>query len=243
VLDLGTVADTVRQRLVDHGIGILKRVSIPSGQAQIVLFQSDTVTQLQTVFRLLDQLWIALPIAFLVVAAAAIAVSVRRRRTVVELGLATAAGSLLLQAGLHFARREYLSAAAGAQLSGQAAESVFDTIVSKLETWTWLLLVVALVAAAAAFFSDPRKIEWVARKLHGEEAANRSGVAPWVRAHRTALGVGGAAAALVVLAVWPSPTLKVVVVILVLLAFYLGIVTAIARLTTSAPSDRVDAEP
>src|SRR4029079_15032814 len=161
-------------RLVDHGIGILKRVSIPSGQAQIVIFQSDTVTQLQTVFRLLDQLWIALPIAFLVVVAAAIAVSVRRRRTVVELGLAVAAGSLLLQAGLHYARREYLSAATNAQLNGEAAESVFDTIVSKLETWTWLLLVVALVAAVAAFLSDPRKIEWIARKLHGEQAANRS---------------------------------------------------------------------
>ena len=50
----------------------------------------------------------------------------------------------LLLAGLHYARREYLSAAANTQLNGEAAESVFDTIVSKLETWTWLLLVVLL---------------------------------------------------------------------------------------------------
>jgi hypothetical protein len=113
---------------------------------------------------------------------------------------------------------------------------VFDTIVSKLETWTWVLVVVALVAASAAFLSDPRKIEWVARRLHGAEAANRSGVAPWVRGHRIALGAGGAAAALVLLAIWPSPTLQVVVVILVLLAFYLGIVTAIARLAKTAES-------
>lgn len=246
VLDLGAAADEVRQRLVDNGVGILRRVSIPKGQAEIVLFQSDAVTKLQTVFRLLDQLWLALPIAFVVVAAAAIAVSVRRRRTVVELALAVAAGSLLLLAGLHYARREYLSAAANAQLNGEAAESVFDTITTKLETWTWMLLVVALVAAAAAFLSDPRKIEWVARKLHGETAANRSGVAPWVREHRLAVGVGGAAAALVVLAIWPSPTLLVVVAVLVLLAFYLGIVTAVARLAAE-PSDSavetVDVEP
>jgi hypothetical protein len=246
VLDLGAAADEVRQRLVDNGVGILRRVSIPKGQAEIVLFQSDAVTKLQTVFRLLDQLWLALPIAFVVVAAAAIAVSVRRRRTVVELALAVAAGSLLLLAGLHYARREYLSAAANAQLNGEAAESVFDTITTKLETWTWMLLVVALVAAAAAFLSDPRKIEWVARKLHGEKAANRSGVAPWVREHRLAVGVGGAAVALVVLAIWPSPTLLVVVVVLVLLAFYLGIVTAVARLAAE-PSDSavetVDVEP
>jgi len=240
VLDLGAVADKVRERLVDHGVGILKRVSIPKGQTEIVLFQSDLVTQLQTVFRLLDQLWIALPIAFLVVVAAAIAVSVRRRRTVVGLGLAVAAGSLLLLAGLHYARREYLSAATNAQLNGEAAESVFETIVSKLETWTWAVLVVALVAAVAAFLSDPRKIEWIARKLHGEQAANRSGVAPWVRQYRTALRVGGAAVALVLIAIWPSPTLKVVVVILVLLAFALGIVGAISRLATppaDAPPD------
>jgi len=237
VLDLGAVADKVRQRLVDNGVGILKRVTIPKGQAEIVLFESSVVTDLQTVFRLLDQLWIALPIAFLVVAAAAIAVSVRRRRTVIELGLAAAAGSLLLLAGLHYARREYLSAATGAQLNGEAAESVFDTIVSKLETWTWLLLVVALVVAVAAFFSDPRKIEWVARRLHGDKVANRSGVAPWVRGNRVAVSVGGAAAALVLIAIWPSPTLKVVIVILVLLAFYLGIVTAVARLVNPAPPD------
>jgi hypothetical protein len=238
------VADEVRQRLVDHGVGILERVEIPSGQAQIVLVQSDLVTQLQPLFRFLDQFWIVLPIAFVVVAAAAIAVSVRRRRTVVELGLAVAAGSLLLLAGLHFGRREYLSAASGAQLNGEAAESVFDTIVSKLETWTWALLVVALVAAAAAFLSDPRKLEWVARSLHGDEPANRSGVAPWVRAHRLALGIGGAAAALVVIAIWPSPTLQVIVVVLVVLAFSLGIVTAIGRLTTSTPSasDTVDTD-
>jgi len=242
VVDLGAVADKVRQQLVDHGVGILKRVSIPKGQAEIVLFESSVVTDLQTFFRLLDQLWLALPIAFVVVAAAAIALSVRRRRTVVELGLAVAAGSLLLVAGLHFARREYLSAATNAQLNGEAAESVFDTIVSKLETWTWAILVVALIAALAAFFSDPRKIEWVARKLHGEHPANRSGVAPWVRGHRIALGVGGAAAALVLIAVWPSPTLQVVVVILVLLAFYLGIVTAIGRLTT-APTETPDDVP
>jgi len=240
VLDLGAVADKVRLELVDRGVGILKRVSIPKNQAQIVLFQSDVVTQLQTVFRLLDRLWIALPIAFVVVAAAAIAVSVLRRRTVVELGLAVGAGSLLLVAGLHFARREYLSAATNAQMNGEAAESVFDTIVSKLETWTWALLVVALVAAAAAFLSDPRRIEWVARKLHGDEPANRSGVAPWVRGHRVALGVGGAAATLVLLAVWPSPTLLVVIVILVLLVFYLGIVSAIGRLANAPSVDSSD---
>jgi hypothetical protein len=242
VLDLGTVADQVRERLVDRGVGVLKRVHIPSGQAQIVLFESDTVSQLSTVFRVLDQLWIVLPIAFVVVGSAAIAVSVRRRRTVVELGLAVAAGSLLLIAGLHFARREYLSAASGAQLNGEAAESVFDTIVTKLESWTWALLVVALVAAVAAFLSDPRKLEWLARTLHGEEPANRTGIAPWVRAHRLALGVGGAAAALVVLAVWPSPTLQVVVVIAVVLAFYLGVVTAIGRLSRTRSDADTDAD-
>jgi len=99
------------------------------------------------------------------------------------------------------------------------------------------VLVVALVVAVAAFFSDPRKIEWVARRLHGDKVANRSGVAPWVRGNRVAVSVGGAAAALVLIAIWPSPTLKVVIVILVLLAFYLGIVTAVARLVNPAPPD------
>ena len=229
VLDLGVVADKVRQRLVDRGVGILDRVKIPDDAVTVTLFQSDEIPRLKTLFRVLDDAATVLPVLLVLSIGGAIALSVRRRRTVIELAISIAAASALLLAAINILERQYQSAIAQTELNPDAAKAVFETLVSALEDWAWLATVLALVVAVAAFVSDPRKIEWVTRKLHGDQAANRLGVSQWVRAQRTPLRVGMAALALVVLVVWPKPTLLVVVIILVLLALALGVITAVSR--------------
>ena len=238
VLDLGVVADKVRQQLVDRGVGILDRVKIPEDSVTVTLFQSDEIPKLKTLFRVLDDAATVLPILLFLSIGGAIALSVRRRRTVIELGISIAAASALLLAAIHILERQYQSAVAKSELNPDAAKAVFETLVSALEDWAWLAIVLALVVAVAAFVSDPRKIEWVTRKLHGDRAANELGISQWVREYRTPLRVGVAGLALVVLVVWPNPTLLVVVVILVLLALALGVITAVSRLNAPAePSD------
>lgn len=234
VLDLGVVADKVRERLVDRGVGILNRVKIPDDAVTVTLFQSDEIPRLKTLFRVLDDAATVLPILLLASIAGAIALSVRRRRTVIELGFGIAAASAILLAAIHILERQYQSAVGNTELNPDAAKAVFDTLVSALEDWAWLAMVLALVVAGAAFVTDPGRIQWFTHKLHGDTAANRVGLAPWVRAQRTPLRVGAAALALVTLVVWPNPTLLVVVVMLVLLALVLGMITALVRIAKPA---------
>jgi hypothetical protein len=171
VLDLGVVADKVRQELVDRGVGILDRVRIPDDTATIVLFQSDDVPRLQSLFRVLNDLSIALPIAFVLVVAAAVAVSVRRRRTLIQLGIAVAATMALLLIVIHFFENEYVDQVNERDLDETAARAVFETLVSALRDWSWFVLVLSLVVAVVAFVSDPRKLEWVTRRVRGRSSA------------------------------------------------------------------------
>lgn len=238
VLDLGVVADKVRQRLVDRGVGILNRVKIPDDAVTVTLFQSDEIPRLKTLFRVLDDAATVLPILLFLSIAGAIALSVRRRRTVIELAVSISAASALLLAAIHILERQYQSAVSNSDLNPDAAKAVFDTLVNALEDWAWWAMLLALVVAIVALISDPVRIEWITRKLHGDRAANELGISQWVRTYRTPLRVGVLGLALVILVVWPNPTLLVVVVILVVLALVLGVMTAISRLNVAEPADQ-----
>jgi hypothetical protein len=171
VLDLGVVADKVRQELVDRGVGILDRVRVPDDTATITLFQSDDVPRFQSLFRVLNDLSVALPIAFVVVVGAAVAVSVRRRRTLVQLGLAVAGAMALLLILIHLFENEYVAQVNERDLDEPAARAVFETLVSALRDWSWFVLVAGVVVAVVAFAADPRKLEWVRRRVRGRASA------------------------------------------------------------------------
>lgn len=240
VLDLGVVADKVRLRLVDEGVGILKRVSVPEGQVEITLFESDLIPQLQTAFRVLDDLATVLPILLLLVVVAAIAIAPRRRRIVVGLGLGTAAASMLLLVGIDLGRRESIAQAGSADLDTDATKAVYDTLVVALRDWTWLVVGLGLFVAVVALVSSPGWIGRVAERLRGS-SPEVPAPAQWVREQRTWLLLGAVAAALVTLVVWPTPTLLVVGLVVLLLAFVLGLITALARMRPSLPEEAAPA--
>ena len=52
-VNLATVIDTVKQRLVDRGFTLAER--LPAIDAQFTIFQSDDITKAQTAFRLLER--------------------------------------------------------------------------------------------------------------------------------------------------------------------------------------------
>ena len=242
VLDLGAVADKVRLKLVDQGVGILKRVSVPKNSIEVTLFQSDLVPKLQTLFRVLDDLAAILPILLGVVIVAALAIAPRRRRIVVGLGLGIAGATALVLIALDVGRRVTLNQADSADLNKDATKAVYDTLVTALRDWAWLVVVVALFVAVVALVSNPDWIGRVAERLHGSSPETPP-VAVWVRRNRLALWGGVVGVALVTLVVWPTPTLLVVGVVAVVMAFALALVTALSRMKgTDSPSSSVDAE-
>ncbi len=186
VLDLGVVADAVRDRLVDRGVGVLKRVPIPEGSIEVTLLQSDLIPQLQTTFRVLDDLATVLPILFVVTVVAAIGVAPRRRRIVVGLGFGVAATTALLAVGVDLGRRVTVDQADQASLNTDATKAVYDALVVALRDWSWYVIAVALLVAVAALLSSPGWIGRIAERLRGS-SPEVPPVAVWVREHRGVL--------------------------------------------------------
>lgn len=229
VLDLGVVADKVRQRLVDRGVGVLKRVEIPSDTIEVTLFRSSLVPHLQTAFDALDKLSTIIPILFVLVVVAAIAIAPRRRRYVVGLGLGVAATSALLSVGIDLGRRATVDQAGQASLNVDATKEVYDTLVVALRDWTWYAIVAGLFVALVALVSSPGWIGRLAERFRGS-SPDVPPAAAWVRARRTPLAAGIAGFGLLVLVVWPTPTFLVFAVVVLLAAIAIATVVALSRM-------------
>lgn len=244
VLDLGVVADKVRQRLVDRGVGVLKRVEIPSDTIEVTLLQSDLVPKLQTAFDTLDTLATVLPVLFVITVVAAIAIAPRRRRIIVGLGLTIAATTALLSVGIDLGRRETLAQAGQASLNVDATKAVYDTLVAALRDWSWYVIVASLFVALVALVSSPGWIAHLAERLRGS-SSEVPPAATWVRERRLPLAAGLAGAGLLVLVVWPTPTFVVFAVVVLVVAIAIATVVALARMQprppAAAPDDAIPA--
>jgi hypothetical protein len=235
VLDLGVVADKVRQRLVDDGVGVLRRVSVPKDTIEITLFESDLVGQLQTAFRVLDDLATVLPVLLVGAVVGAIAVAPRRRRVIVALGLAVAAGTALLMVGIDLARRVTVNEASAASLNADATKAVFDTLVVALRDWSTYLIVVSVFVALVALLTSPAWIGRVVDRMRSSGSEVPPAVA-WIGAHLVAVWAGVLGIALVVLMVWPTPTLLVVGLVVLITAVALAVVSALSRMRPREPA-------
>jgi hypothetical protein len=161
-LNLGVVIDRVKERLLDAGFTLASR--IPQVSAEVTLFQSAELARAQTAFRLLDAAARALPVIALVLLGVAVAVSVRRRRTLTIGALVIAASMLALGAALNFFRIVYLDAVPSDRLPADAAAVIFDQIVQFIRLNLRALLVISLAVAVVAWVSGPEQAPAAVRR-------------------------------------------------------------------------------
>ena len=81
-IDVGQIFDNVKEKLDARGITIFDDVTLPASAQEFVLFQSQTLADVQGIVDLLQTLAWVLPVVALVCFGAAIALSKRRRRTI-----------------------------------------------------------------------------------------------------------------------------------------------------------------
>lgn len=148
-VNLATVIDAVKQRLVDRGFTLAER--LPTVDAQFTIFQSEDITKAQTAFRLLNALNTVLPILALLCLAGAVAVGRSRRRTLVAGALALALSMLVLGAGMNLGRELYLNAVPTDQIPTNAAAAIYDQLVHFVRLALRGTLVVALAVAFVAW--------------------------------------------------------------------------------------------
>ena len=152
-LNLAALIEGVKQRLIDAGFALAER--IPEVQATFTLFESADLAKAQTLFRVLDGLARALPIAALILFVAAVLVSRRRRRTLVAGSLVIAGSMLLLGLALNAFRVVYLDAIPTDQLPADAAGVIYDQLVHFIRLNLRAVLVLFLAIAAVAWVSGP----------------------------------------------------------------------------------------
>ena len=238
VIDLAPFINIVKQDLSARGFTLVN--SLPPIHPTLALFSARDLVKAQTLYRLINDLKIVLPILALLLIGAGVYVARGHRRALIGAGLGFAASMLVLGAGLVIFRGIYLNSVPSSVLPSDAAAAMFDTFVRFIKEALRTLLVLGLVVAAAAFFTGPSvtavrtrsafasALGWVRRS--GEGAGVSTGpVGLWTYAHRKGLRIGAVALAALLFVFWGRPTGLVVILIAVLLLVVLGLIELVGR--------------
>src|SRR6516165_4378434 len=126
-LDLAPFIAIVKQDLVARGFTLVN--SLPPIHPTIALFSSKTLVQAQTLYRVLNDLKIVLPIVTLLLIAAGVYIARQHRRALIGAGLGFAASMLVLGAALLVFRGIYLNSVPNSVFPSDAAAAAFDTLV------------------------------------------------------------------------------------------------------------------
>jgi len=224
-LDLGTVQAKVKQALDKKGITIFDKV--PTTNTSFVLFQSDQLTKLQGLVRVLDRLAYLLPILSVVCFGGAILLNENRRRGLVRAAVALALGMGILLVGVAIGRDLYLNAL-GSSVSLPAAAHAYDAITAfPLGTTRVVLLISVIIALVGVAVGNNRLRSW-ARSVDKPRWLVESSAHRWIRAHRRPLQWATLAIGFVVVVVWDNPTPLVVLVIVVVDLAVVGLIGVMA---------------
>ncbi|MGW1375065.1 hypothetical protein ACWD6P_12435 [Streptomyces sp. NPDC002446] len=241
VLDLGTVVDNVKQRLVDAGFQ--KAADIPDTDRTIALLQTDKLQKAQNTMRLLDVVGTWLPVVALALAALAVWVVPAHRVALMSAAIGIGVMMAVLLIGLAVMRRVYLDSVPPTTLPADAAAAIYDTFVRFLRQSTCTVLVIAVITALAAYLYGPGRGARAIRSgaVRGTGAAGRAlarsglrtgGAGQWLDTHRGwTTGVVIAVGALALL-LWNFPTPASVALVLgiaVLVLALLGVLAAAAQ--------------
>jgi hypothetical protein len=253
-IDLAPLTDRVKAALDGRGIHVLDSVATTPGSTTFVLFRSKTLARVQRIVNVFHKLSIALPVLLIAAWAGAIAVSTRRRRTVLQLGFTLALAMVLTLVGYHLGRGAYLSAVVTPQLPRDAATAMFDTLLRGMLAVARTAFVVGVVIWLGALVMGPAA--WAVRLRRalaggvdtmGTKAEAKGldlgPVGSWVGRHDRALQIAGLVVAAAVLVFWGTPGVAGVIWTVVVLLVYLAVVEFIGQLTPPHELDDTTATP
>ena len=220
VVNLAPVLARVEQRLHERGIDIFDRIPPSAVPSNFVILDSKQLNNAQTGVRVLKALAIALPLIVLALIATAIGLSQRRRRTLFQAAVGILLSMAVLGALLTIGRSIYLDHVAGPNLPHDAAAAFYDVLIHYLRLGVRIVAAIALLVALGAWVAGPAKPAVAIRGWFGSlgdrTRAADSPFGRWVAENKTALRVGAILVPLGILLLWNTPSLTVLIVLLVL---------------------------
>lgn len=179
-LNIGDLVAEVKQRMLDRGFTVAER--IPAVDAQMVIFQSDQIGQLQSGYALLNTLGFWLPLVAAALALVGVIVANSSRVAVLGVGIGLTLSMLVAGVATVGGRSAYLNALPDT-VNTDAARVVFDTVTLFLRQAMWAGVAAGVVLILGAILSGPSRVASGLRGLAARAAA-------WVQRTLASWGAG-----------------------------------------------------
>jgi hypothetical protein len=254
VLNLSPALNQIIDKANSRGVTLfnpLKPILDQQGNSSLgfTVVSKQQVAKFSGVFNLVVKLGWIVPIVAIVLGLLAIAIAVRRRKTLLRLSIGVALVSVVLLAALSLGRNVFTHQAVNAHLDSGVAGIVWDTVVRFLKAdLRWMLLAAIIVAFFAWVFGPARYAVWIRRHVAAgarwvaDQARSLSGgagraaaeserarhVGAWIVEHVAALRIVGVIVAGLFLVFNGNLTGWSILVILIVLAVYLGLLQLVA---------------
>jgi len=226
----------------------LKAVLAKGNSLGVTVVSKSQVSQFTALFNVIVTLKWAIPVIALVLAALGIIIAVDHRKTLLRVAIGVALVTMLLLAGLSLGRVTFINQA-GHTFNRQVAASVWDTVLRFLKSdLRWMLLFSVLVALGSWLAGPARYAvwirstcakggRWVAAQAHeltsgagraaaGSDRTRRTG--GWILEHLNGLRILGVVVAALFLVFGGNLTGWSLLIILIVLAVYLGLLQLVA---------------
>ena len=251
VVNVTPELDTIINKANAKGVTLfnpLKPILTQGNTLGVTVVSKSQVSEFTGLFNLIVTLKWVIPVVSLVLAILGIVIAIDRRKTLLRMAIGVGLVTLLLLAGLSLGRITFINQA-GHTFNRQVAAAVWDTMLRFLKTdLRWMLLVAALVSLGAWLAGPSRYAvwvrstcakggHWVALQAHaltsgagqdaaGSDHADRSG--GWILEHLNGLRLFGVAVAALFLVFGGDLTGWSLLVIVIVLAVYLGLLQLVA---------------
>ncbi|MBE1875848.1 hypothetical protein [Myceligenerans pegani] len=237
-IQLAPMTDLLKQRLGERGFGLATR--LPTIDASFTIVESTQLVEIRNRYAQVVALGTWLPWIALGLLAAGVLAATHRLRALVAAGLALVAAMLVLAVALAITRGLYLDALSGQVARLDAAEAVFDQLVTflrgTLRTVGVLGLVVALAAYLGGSSASARSLRAAIGKGMGRtrDWAEGQGVTTgpagvWLGEHRGVVRTAVIALAALVVLLAPNPTPGLVVGVAIGAGLVITLIELLAR--------------
>jgi hypothetical protein len=264
VLNLTPQLNQLIDKLNARGVKLFKPIPTQNGGLGFVVVSKDQVSNFSGLFNTLVTLGWALPVISVVVGLLGVAVAVERRKTLLRLAVGIALFTVLLLGALAFLRTTFLNRAETRHLDTAVAAAVWDTLLRFLkDDLRWALLGCVIIALGAWLAGPARYAVWIRTKaaaggrwlvaegravtsaagrgVSGSQGARRTG--GWISEHVKGLRILGAVIGAVVLLAGGNVTGWDLVILVIVLAVYLGLLQVIVHWARRVAGDSARGAP
>ncbi|HEX4434357.1 MAG TPA: hypothetical protein VH012_05980 [Acidimicrobiales bacterium] len=270
-LNLSPALNNLISNLDSHGVTIFNPVRSASKGLTFTVVSQQQVSKFSGLFNLVVKLKWIIPVIALVLAILAVALALERRKTLLRLAIGVALMSMLLLGILSVGRGVFIGQATGGGFKSEGAAAVWDTVLRFLKSdLRWTLLLAVLVAFGAWVAGPARYAVWIRRTTvtgarwvatqskalssgavgAGRVAAESSRVrrsGAWIVEHLNGLRIAGVVIAGLFLVFGGNLTGWTLLIIVIVLAVYLGLLQLVAAwahkvapaATAAAPDPKV----